>query len=751
MRSIMLIAALLLAPFAWGAHAADLRLPPAAFDDENVLAQSMPLLAKALLAKQEPRPGDETALDNRFRIQAVAGDLKGALQTLTTLRGLRDRAGVAAIIPFEISIRAALQKSSPDPVPAAFRSVFAKLDDPTAAFAIRALRTDARQLRRFLQFELDDLREAKTLSVEQATQLVRVYSAVERFRLLSALPSTLIDEDDQRRYLIDTGLQVRTPDGAMICAFTVRQRSAKAPLATLLEFTIYTDIPNNMVGARLSASQGYAGAVGYTRGKACSPETPVPYEHDGSDASALIDWLSRQEWSDGRIGMFGGSYSGFTSWAAAKRRPPALKAIMVGSPATPAIDVPMEGNVFWSFVYPWPFYTTNNKTLDNATYNDNARWNQLTRTFYKDGLAYRDLDRIDGTPNPVFRKWLSHPAYDSYWQAMMPYRDEFATIDIPVLQTAGYFFGGPGGAPYIFDQHLKHRPQAEHFLVIGPYDHMQAQRGTITALGERSEWFAGYQLDPVAQVDFIDLRYKWFDHVLKGAQRPTILKDRVNYQLMAANEWRHASSFDGMAATRRRLHLGTAREGDSQALQENAGTPTGTIRLDIDLKDRSDIDQPGAGGIVSDAIDRRNAVTFVSQPFETAMDTAGLFSAHLEFITNKKDFDLQVTLYELTPQGNYVMLSPVMARMSYARDPTRRQLLEPGQRTQIDVRSIRPMGRRLQRGSRLVVVLGLIKNAGQQINYGSGKDVSDETIADAGDPVRVDWLTSSYVEIPLKP
>ena len=61
------------------------------------------------------------------------------------------------------------------------------------------------------------------------------------------------------------------------------------------------------------------------------------------------------------------------------------------------------------------------------------------------------------------------------------------------------------------------------------------------------------------------------------------------------------------------------------------------------------------------------------------------------------------------------------------------------------------MEHRLQHGSSRVVVLGLIKNAGQQINYGSGKDVSDETIADAGDPVRVDWFTSSYVEIPVKP
>ena len=118
--------------------------------------------------------------------------------------------------------------------------------------------------------------------------------------------------------------------------------------------------------ARRAASNDYAGVVGLTRGKGCSPDPIVPYEHDGADAAALIDWIARQSWSDGQVGMYGGSYSGFTPWAAAKRQPKALKAIMVGAPNGPGIDTPMEGNVFWNFIYPWPFYTAGNKTLDNC-------------------------------------------------------------------------------------------------------------------------------------------------------------------------------------------------------------------------------------------------------------------------------------------------------------------------------------------------------------------------------------------------
>ena len=108
----------------------------------------------------------------------------------------------------------------------------------------------------------------------------------------------------------------------------------------------------------------------------------------------------------------------------------------------------MEGNVFWNFVYPFPFYTTNTKLLDDATYNDVERWQRLDRNWYQSGRAYRDMDKIDGTPNPHWQTWIAHPSYDSYWQRQLAYGEDFAKIDIPVLQTAGYYFGGPGAAVY---------------------------------------------------------------------------------------------------------------------------------------------------------------------------------------------------------------------------------------------------------------------------------------------------------------
>jgi hypothetical protein len=51
-------------------------------------------------------------------------------------------------------------------------------------------------------------------------------------------------------------------------------------------------------------------------------------------------------------------------------------------------------------------------------------------------------------------------------------------------------------------------------------------------------------------------------------------------------------------------------------------------------------------------------------------------------------------------------------------------------------------------GSRLVLALGINNRADNQVNYGSGKDVSEESIADAHAPVRIRWHDGSFIEIP---
>lgn len=55
----------------------------------------------------------------------------------------------------------------------------------------------------------------------------------------------------------------------------------------------------------------------------------------------------------------------------------------------------------------------------------------------------------------------------------------------------------------------------------------------------------------------------------------------------------------------------------------------------------------------------------------------------------------------------------------------------------------------IPRGSRLVIVLNVNKHPFEIINYGTGKDVSDETIKDAKEPLQIKWYTDSYIKIPI--
>ena len=92
-------------------------------------------------------------------------------------------------------------------------------------------------------------------------------------------------------------------------------------------------------------------------------------------------------------------------------------------------------------------------------------------------------------------------------------------------------------------------------MVVSVFDHVPGQRGVVTALGDTVYDFAGYTLDPVALQDLWHLRFQWFDWIFKGATKPALLADRVNYQVMGANVWKHAPSISAMSNRRLRLYF----------------------------------------------------------------------------------------------------------------------------------------------------------------------------------------------------
>src|SRR5215472_1667845 len=349
--------------------------------DPTALAKQMPNLAREVLSGYHDDDRSRY-LENLFRLQIVAGQYDDAIKSIRELRSLQANSaspyGRVLNVQHEMFAIAKLGpaggKSFDEQFRAVFREVMGRFDNRTSAEAARSLAGTLFFPRRSLQFALDQLKGKNSITLPDALNLIRAFQVEQTFRNILPLVPLLIDEDDRRRYFVAKELQVTAPDKATICAVIVRPKAPPNRFPAALKFTIYADPDNNLADARRAASYGYAGVVGLTRGKGCSLNEPVPHEHDGADADALIDWISKQPWSDGSVGMYGGSYEGFTQWAAVKHLPKALKTIVPYVANNPGDGLPMENNVFLFVNYAWAFYTTDNKYLDNETYYDARRW-----------------------------------------------------------------------------------------------------------------------------------------------------------------------------------------------------------------------------------------------------------------------------------------------------------------------------------------------------------------------------------------
>ncbi len=628
---------------------------------------------------------------------------------------------------------------------AAFAAWFAALDDVSALKTHYWFSTNLPAAQAKLDAALATYAGSASLTHEQALDLIRQAAFVATFRVTSRLAPDLIRADEDRRFEIDDSVRIPAMEGVVLSAHVARPRRSAAPPPAAMLFTIYTDPARNRTQAALAAAHGYVGVVVDARGKRLGTGTAAPYETEGVDAAAAVDWISQQPWTDGRVVMYGGSYSGFAAWAAAKHAPPALKAIAPYVAAIPGLGLPMENNVFLSANYAWPFYVANNRLLDNDTYNQRERWDALTERWYTSGRPYRQIDQVDGTPNRWLQRWLAHPDYDAYWQAMVPYGDDFSRIRIPVLSITGYYDDGQISALHYFREHYRHLPDADHRLLIGPYDHFGTQ-ANVKAMELR-----GYSVDPIAQFDTDAITFQWFDHVLNGAPLPPLLADRVNYQLMGANRWEHAPSLQAAGGGMTTFHLSRERAGTEYRLIETPTAPAGVLTQAVNFADRNSsrhsyypwpilrAGPPDDGGL-----------SFVSAPFDQPMDMVGPFGGDLKIRINKRDVDLTVTLYEWQKDGKVMQLSYYVGRASYAADMTSRHLLTPGQWTQVPLQRTRMTGRRIAKGSRLLVVVDVLKDAEHQVNHGTGKDVSDESVADAGAPLSIDWSTDSILRIPLR-
>ncbi|MDX6198289.1 MAG: hypothetical protein QOJ79_1440, partial [Actinomycetota bacterium] len=151
-------------------------------------------------------------------------------------------------------------------------------------------------------------------------------------------------------------------DDGVRLRYTVVRPAGGDKLPTLFEYSGYDSGYNpdaNYIQQYVTSGAGYNYIGVNLRGTGCSDGTFDFFQpKEGPDGAKVIDWISKQPWSDGKVGMIGKSYPGITQLFVAEQNPPALKAIAPGHFYSDAYrDVARPGGIqnygfaaLWSFI-----------------------------------------------------------------------------------------------------------------------------------------------------------------------------------------------------------------------------------------------------------------------------------------------------------------------------------------------------------------------------------------------------------------
>jgi uncharacterized protein len=514
------------------------------------------------------------------------------------------------------------------------------------------------------------------------------------------------------------------------------------------------------------ASHGYVFALVDVRGRGNSGGEFEPFVNDPRDGHDVVEWLAKQSFCDGKIAMWGGSYAGFDQWATAKEFPPHLATIVPAASAHPGLDYPSTQNVGLSYDAQW-FTLTSGRTAQDNLFGDQKFWRTKFLDAYKKHIPFKSLDSFVGNSSVNFQRILKHPTIDAYYDAMVPSREQFQKITIPVLTITGQYDGDELGALGYYRDHLANcssEVRAKHFLVIGPWDHA----GTRTPTDE----VGGVKFGPGAIIDLNDLHRLWYDWTMKSGPRPEFLKNQVAYYLLAhgnsgANgEWKYADNFETLVANPKIFYLdsknsdanGVFRSGSLTETRSNEGSdtfiydPLDTTRGEtvdgIDPKEKTaGVDQAYALSISKDGL------VYHTEPLPNETPFIGCPAVTLWVSIDRPDVDLSTHLYEIQPDGTSIVLWNDIRRLRYRDSLREAKLVKPGEIIRCDLNPGLFVARRLMKGSRLRLVVSSPNSTQWQKNYCSGRVVAEETAKDARTchvQVYHDATHPSTIQLPLR-
>lgn len=425
------------------------------------------------------------------------------------------------------------------------------------------------------------------------------------------------------------------------------------------------------------ARKGYACVVQDVRGKWGSEGEFVPAHGatEVADGYDTIEWITRQAFSNRRVGMWGESYYGFTSYAGAVGGHPALAAIAPGN-----ISVDRYRNVYRGG-------TLQLNTMGNWAMAMAGRNVQDVSKVDHWCLPLKDMPATGGIASRYFQDIISNPSRGAFWEerSLLEAHDR---VRVPMLLWGGWYDTFLGQQLADWDMIAK-RNKGQSHLLIGPWDH----EGSY----DQTDWIGGIHVGLHGEHRW-DTYQAFFDHYVMGIGNGFDRRPPIEYFTMGRSAWRQDASWPPARAVPTPYYLTSGSRantlnGDGRLAAEPQGDGQPDQFIYDPLQPVADTLAISCWGLAKGLSDRRSVETrddvlvYSTEPLVEDVEVTGPVTAVLYAATSAVDTDFWMGLVDVRPDGFGTLIQDGIVRASARSGAGQTELLEPGRvyRFEIDL------------------------------------------------------------------
>lgn len=451
-------------------------------------------------------------------------------------------------------------------------------------------------------------------------------------------------------------------------------------------------IPSSYRDAVYFARRGYVYVYQDVRGRHESEGRWEPFRDDIEDGYDTIEWAAAQPWSNGKVGMSGGSYLGQVQWRAAQARPPHLTTIFPRVASTSIYHdwVTVNGGWRLAFNFGWGPVRQESRIMQNTGTHTMAGGPQsMSYDEMVWHLPLNTMQELAGRNAQFYRDWIAHPSYDDYWKKVSV-EEHFGEIEVPVHTMGGFFDifaqGTIRGYEGVSKQGANETARKGSHMMIGPWEHGAGQK--VGAM----DW------GPAALPDTKAIELRWFDYWLKGVKNGLDKEPPVKVFVMGRNEWRFENEYPLARTKYRPLYIDS--EGSANGSHGDGvlswSKPQGADADRYSYDPQNPVPSLGGNnccgvGTRSGPQDQRpnehrgDILVYTSDFLEEEVEIVGPVKAKLWVSSSALDTDFIARLIDVYPDGRSINIAEGILRMRYRNGLDKPEMMEPGDAYEVEV------------------------------------------------------------------